>query len=103
MRTRAPEHIVGTLLHDVSGLGQAEREAWAHRGVQVFDTYAGAAAHATRWGLITVEQARRVADAVRTGLAVLELSTEQRRLLEDRLAADDEAIEALAEEPGSGG
>ncbi|MGD8149763.1 hypothetical protein [Ornithinimicrobium sp. Y1694] len=92
-----PDHIVGTLLHNVTDLDEAAREAWAQKGVHVFDTYAGAAAHAVRLGLIRVDQAREVAEDVRVGLRVLHLTPEQRERLEHDLAADVAAIDALDE------
>lgn len=97
MRVRAPEHIVGTLLHNVSGLGEDDRARWAERGVYVFETYAGAAAHAVRLGLLSLDQARRIAEGVRIGVAALDLSPEQRDLIEGHLAADVATIESLDE------
>ncbi|WP_134773155.1 phosphatase domain-containing protein [Ornithinimicrobium flavum] len=96
MHQRDPRHIVGTLLHNVTDLDAAQRAEWADRGVHVFDTYAGAAAHAVRLGLIRVDQAREVAAAVRSGLELLDLSGEQRERLARDLAADEAAIEQLA-------
>jgi hypothetical protein len=96
MHLRDPLHIVGTLLHNVTDLDAAQRADWADRGVHVFDTYAGAAAHAVRLGLIGVHQAREVADAVRRGLELIELSPEQRERLTRDLAVDEAAIEQLA-------
>lgn len=96
MHRRAPEHIVGTLLHNVTGLDEAARARWAERGVHVFDTYAGAAGHAVRLGLLRVDQARVVAAAVELGLSTLDLSAEQRQLLDAALARDLAAIDALA-------
>lgn len=90
-----PQHIVGTLLHNVTDLDEAARARWAEQGVHVFDTYAGAAAHAVRLGLIRVDQARKVATAVRAGLALIELTPEQQERLERDLAADEAAIDQL--------
>ena len=95
MHQRDPEHIVGTLLHNVTDLDTSQRAAWAERGVHVFDTYAGAAAHAVRLGLIRVDQAREVAQAVRTGLELLELAPERHERLARDLAADEAEIEQL--------
>lgn len=95
MHERDPGHIVGTLLHNVTDLDRPARQEWADRGVHVFDTYAGAAAHAVRLGLIRVEQAREVADAVRTGLAAARLDDAQRERLERDLAADVASLAAL--------
>lgn len=96
MHERDPHHIVGTLLHNVTELDEAQRQEWAGRGVHVFDTYAGAAAHAVRLGLIRVDQAREVAQAVRTGLELLELAPERHERLARDLAADEAEIEQLA-------
>lgn len=96
MHERDPHHIVGTLLHNVTELDEAERQEWASKGVHVFDTYAGAAAHAVRLGLIRVDQAREVAEDVRVGLQVLHLTPAQRSRLQDDLRADEARIEALA-------
>ncbi|QFG68345.1 phosphatase domain-containing protein [Ornithinimicrobium pratense] len=96
MHERDPDHIVGTLLHNVTELDEARRQEWANKGVHVFDTYAGAAAHAVRLGLIRVDQAREVAEDVRVGLRVLHLTPDQRSRLQDDLAADEEQIEVLA-------
>jgi hypothetical protein len=95
MHERDPGHIVGTLLHNVTDLDEEARGEWASRGVHVFDTYAGAAVHAVRLGLLRTDQAREVAEAVRTGLDAAALSSEQRHRLERDLAADVAALEAL--------
>ena len=97
MHAKDPDHIVGTLLHNVTDLDAAARETWAAQGVHVFDTYAGAAAHAVRLGLLRVDQAREVARAVSEGLAQVELTPEQRERLERELAEDVAAIEGLAQ------
>jgi hypothetical protein len=94
MHARDPQHIVGTLLHNVTEMAGAEREDWAGRGVHVFDTYAGAAAHAVRLGLVNTGQAREVAQEVRLGLQVLDLSDAQRDRLERDLTADEDRITA---------
>lgn len=96
----APEHVVGTLLHNVTDLSVQEREAYAAQGVHVFDTYAGAAAHALRLGLIRPDQAQEVVDATRSGLELVELSAEQRARLERDLAAD---VEEVAREVAAAG
>lgn len=96
MHTRDPGHIVGTLLHNVTDLDDAARARWAEQGVHVFDTYAGAAAHAVRLGLVRVDQAREVAEQTRAQLALVELTPQQRERLERDLAADVEAVEAAA-------
>lgn len=96
MHARDPGHIVGTLLHNVSDLDEAERARWAGQGVHVFDTYAGAAAHALRLGLLRVDQARGVAAATRAGIEALDLTAEQRARLERALAADEATLEQLA-------
>ncbi|WP_431473769.1 hypothetical protein [Ornithinimicrobium sp. W1665] len=88
MHERDPGHIVGTLLHNVTDLDEADRRSWADRGVHVFDTYAGAAAHAVRLGLIRADQAQDVVEAVRTGLSAVDLTEQQRARLESDLAAD---------------
>ena len=49
-----------------------------------------------RLGLIGVHQAREVADEVRRGLELIELSPEQRERLTRDLAVDEAAIEQLA-------
>ncbi|MFB9732769.1 phosphatase domain-containing protein [Ornithinimicrobium kibberense] len=95
MHERDPGHIVGTLLHNVTDLDEEARGEWASRGVHVFDTYAGAAVHAVRLGLLRTDQAREVAEAVRTGLDAAALSSEQRHRLERDLSADVAALEAL--------
>lgn len=99
MHARDPEHIVGTLLHNVTEVHASATQEYAELGVHVFDTYAGAAAHAVRLGLIRVDQAREVAAATRDELGALtDLTDEQRSLLEEKLAADEAAIETLARE-----
>ncbi|WP_151523567.1 hypothetical protein [Serinicoccus kebangsaanensis] len=87
-----PAHIVGTLLHDVTGLDDSERAAWADQGVHVFDTYAGAAAHAVRLGLLSAEQGRRVARATRQGLQALTLEGPAREHLESVLTAEESSL-----------
>ena len=94
MYRRFGEHMVGTLLHNVTDLGEAERERLAEDLVFVFDTYAGAAAHAVRLNLITGEEAREVAADVELGLQALDLDAEQRARLEADLTRDRERIEA---------
>ncbi|MGO0576782.1 hypothetical protein [Ornithinimicrobium panacihumi] len=96
MHTRDPEHIVGTLLHNVTDVDGSQIEEYAASGVHVFDTYAGAAAHALRLGLIRADQAREVAEATRAELARVELSPEQRERLERELAEDVARIDELA-------
>ncbi|WP_131104346.1 hypothetical protein [Ornithinimicrobium sufpigmenti] len=98
MHQRDPGHIVGTLLHNVTDLDEAGRERWAQQGGHVFDTYAGAAAHAARLGLLRPDQARLVADDVRVGLNLLHLSREQRDRVEQDYAADLALVEALERE-----
>ncbi|WP_122260748.1 hypothetical protein [Ornithinimicrobium cerasi] len=98
MHQRDPGHIVGTLLHNVTDLDPAARARWAEQGVHVFDTYAGAAAHAVRLGLVRVDQAREVAEETRAQLALVDLSPQQRERLERELAADVEAIERATDE-----
>ena len=91
-----PDHIVGTLLHNVTDLTAQEREAYAEQGVHVFDTYAGAAAHALGLGLIRADQAQAVVEATRRGLEVVELTEAQRDRLERALAADASAVASLS-------
>lgn len=102
MHQRAPEHIVATLLHNVTGLDEAARAEWASQGVHVFDTYAGAAVHAVRLGLLRVDQAREVAAAVELGLASLDLSIEQREQLQAVLQRELEELAREAEVPPDG-
>lgn len=82
-------------LHNVTDVDEAGRRQWAEQGVQVFDTYAGAAAHAVRLDLLRVDQARRVAEDVRVGLDLMHLSPEQRDRVERDYAADLAMVEAL--------
>lgn len=96
MHRRDPEHIVGTLLHNVTDLGEWEREAWRVQGVHVFDTYAGAAAQAAGLGLISIEQARQVAQDVREGLGLIQLSPGQQARLVSDLVREEALIEELA-------
>lgn len=98
MHRRDPGHIVGTLLHNVTDLDEAGRARWAEQGVHVFDTYAGAAAHAVRLGLLRPDQARLVADDVRVGLDLMHLSDEQRERVERDYAADLAQVEELERE-----
>ncbi len=91
-----PDHIVATLLHNVTDLTPQQREDYAAQGVHVFDTYAGAAAHALRLGLIRADQAQTVVEATRRGIGTVELSDAQRERLERDLAADTEAVAALS-------
>lgn len=90
-----PDHIVGTLLHDVVGLSAEQRQEWASHGVHVFDTYAGAAVHALRLGLLRPDQARAVAEAVREGIETLDLRDRQREVLRRALEADTAALAEL--------
>lgn len=89
MHRRDPEHIVATLLHNVTDLNDGRRARWARHGVLAFDTYAGAAVHALRLGLIPLEAAREVAAATERGLAELNLNVDQRRTLQ--ASFDDES------------
>jgi hypothetical protein len=90
-----PDHIVATLLHNVTDLTPQQREEYAAQGVHVFDTYAGAAAHALRLGLIRTDQAQAVVEATREGIGVVDLTDAQRERLERDLAADTAAVAAL--------
>lgn len=74
-------HTVGTLLHNVTDMSDAERAQWAVKGVYVFDTYAGAAAHAMQLGLLRKDQALEVAADVRIGLETFEMATHHRDVL----------------------
>ncbi|RIK17231.1 MAG: hypothetical protein DCC50_02415 [Acidobacteria bacterium] len=103
MHRTAPEHVVGTLLHNVSEVSDREREDYARDGVHVFDTYAGAAAHALRLGLISGRQAVAVAEATRAGLAGTTLTPKQRERLEQDLAADEAAVREAVATGTSGG
>ncbi|WP_324616614.1 OsmC family peroxiredoxin [Ornithinimicrobium avium] len=103
MHRTAPGHVVGTLLHNVTDLTAQERADWARQGVHVFDTYAGAAAHALRLGLVSGEQARAVAAATREGLVALDLEPEERQRLERDLAVDEAAVEELVGRPARQG
>lgn len=49
----------------MTGLDDAARREWEQQGVLVFETYARAAAHAVRLGLIRTDQALEVAEDVR--------------------------------------
>ena len=95
MHQRDPKHIVGTLLHNVTDLDEAARARWAEQGVHVFDTYAGAAVHAVRLGLLRPDQARIVADDVRVGLDLMSLSPDQRERVERDYVADLARVEEL--------
>jgi hypothetical protein len=97
MHRRDPQHIVATLLHNVTDLTPQQRAEYAVDGVLVFDTYAGAAAHALGAGLIRADQAREVAAATRLGLGLVDLTPDQRTRLERDLAVDEAAIESLAQ------
>ena len=103
MHAKDPDHIVGTLLHNVTDLDDAARATWADQGVHVFDTYAGAAAHAVRLGLLRPDQAREVGEATRTGLEALDLTLARRSRLESDLAADLQAIEEASRGVGQDG
>ncbi|GAA5162332.1 hypothetical protein [Ornithinimicrobium tianjinense] len=103
MHAKDPDHIVGTLLHNVTDLDDVARAEWAEHGVHVFDTYAGAAAHAVRLRLLRPDQAQEVAEATRTGLEALDLTLAQRSRLESDLAADLQAIEEAARAVGQDG
>ncbi len=95
MAARPHDHVVGTLLHDVTGLDDAARATWAEQGVHVFDTYVGAAVHAVRLGLLRPEQAYAVATAVRTELEAVELEEEQTARVTALLEADLADLAAL--------
>lgn len=88
MHRRDPEHIVGTLLHNVTALTPQQKQAWAEQGVYAFDTYAGAAQHALRLGLINTERAREVAQATADELQRVRLTSRQRQHLERALAEE---------------
>ena len=99
MAARPHDHVVGTLLHDVTGLDAAERAAWAARGVHVFDTYVGAAAHAVRLGLLHPDQAQAVATAVQAELEAVGLEGEQAARMAALLEADLAALDATDAPP----
>ena len=91
---RHPGHIVGTLLHNVTDVSDKERADWAVKGVYVFDTYAGAAAHALQLGLIRKDQALAIAEDVRFGLETFSIDREHRSRLMSLLEEDIRRIEA---------
>ncbi|GAA1160905.1 hypothetical protein GCM10009583_34330 [Ornithinicoccus hortensis] len=98
MLERDPDHVRAVFIHDVAGTDPRDRERLAGTGVYLFDTYAGAAAHALRLDLISSAAARQVRDAVRAGVAAADLQTTQRATVE-RHVAQDEALLAAAGVP----
>lgn len=85
-----------TLLHDVTGLAQTERDALAKRGVYVFDTYVGAAVHAVKLGLLSAADAAKVAAQAEADFAGVAFESDaQRTARHDELARDTAALTAL--------
>ncbi|PZU43300.1 MAG: hypothetical protein DI571_09350 [Arsenicicoccus sp.] len=94
MWARPHDHVIGTFLHDVTGLSPQERATWAEQGVHVFDTYVGAAAHGVRLGLLRPEQGYAVADAVRVELEAVGLEGERAARMASLLEADLATLDA---------
>ena len=69
MREEAPDVVRGAFIHDVAATPAAERARLARLGVDVFDSYAGAAVSAADRGLLDLAAARRVVHEARLELA----------------------------------
>ncbi len=83
------------LIHDVRGLDDAARAEQARRGVQLFDTYAGAAAYAFDAGLLDEAALRRVAEATIAELGAIRFDDPaKRRARFDELRRDIERVNA---------
>lgn len=92
MLERDPDHVRAVFIHDVAATDPGERERLGAGGVHLFDTYAGAAAHALRLGLVSVGSARGVLEAVRAGVAAAELDATARATVQRQLAQDEELL-----------
>ncbi|YAL83140.1 phosphatase domain-containing protein [Dermacoccaceae bacterium W4C1] len=76
---RFPEAVRGAFIHDVTGIDADERESLAGSGIQVYDSYAGAAGQALRLGLISDAGAGSVGAEVDAEFEELEWSDDQAR------------------------
>lgn len=86
-------------IHDVVHTPPEGRAEWAARGVPLFDTYVGAAAHALERGLISPAGLRRVVAAAREELEAIAFPDEAvRAARRDELRRDVARAEALAPE-----
>lgn len=94
MREHAPEQVRAVLIHDVVGVPVDERARWRERGVELFDTYVGAARLARGIGLLDDDAVRRVREAADTELAALAFDTDALRAARlAELARDCEGVD----------
>ena len=88
-------------IHNVTNMGEAEKQAFAAKGVTVFDTYVGAATEAFRMGLISKDGLQKVAVGATEALAAVHFDSPQKAAarsadLERDLAAMQAALNAAA-------
>jgi hypothetical protein len=96
-----PSRVRAAWVHDVVGLPDDRRGQLAERGVEVFDTYLGAAAGAVQRGLIGAGDARELSGVAFAELAGLGLpSDEAHEAREAALRADAARLSAACEGEG---
>jgi hypothetical protein len=95
--------VSSVMIHNVTDMSDADKAAWAKKGVFVFDTYIGAATHAYQQGLISKEGLQRVA-----GSAMKEFngvnnwdSDEQKAKQQQLLTRDIAEMQAALAAPGT--
>lgn len=74
-----PNQVKGVFIHNVTDLSPEQKEAYAAKGIRVYDTYVGAAVEAHKLGLISSEGLKRVAEATQSDLAKVPFTDEQQR------------------------
>jgi hypothetical protein len=78
MRETRPERVRAVLIHDVVATSAAQRDRWAAVGVELFDTYIGAAVLSLERRLVHPDGCRRVVDAAMRDLEAIEFDDGQR-------------------------
>lgn len=79
MRASHPERVRGVFIHDVVATPAAERARLAAEGIDLHDTYPGAAARALALGLVSRAAGRAVAEAARAELARITFDEAEQR------------------------
>lgn len=91
----ANDQMKAVFIHNVTDLSPAQRADFAKKGVNIFDTYVGAATQAFEKGLISREGLQRVATSAQADLANVQFSSPQQRAARDAdLARDLAAMQA---------
>jgi hypothetical protein len=95
----ANDQMKAVFIHNVTGLSDAQKSDYAKKGVNIFDTYVGAATQAYQKGLISKEGLMRVANVAQSDLSKVEFSSpEQKAAREADLQRDLQAMQAALQQ-----